>query len=187
MTRITVGIRTVVDGKIEGEAVADICSAVVDVCKQWGYEAEAMSEVIEESSGSSIVQTTKGGKMIHSEEDFIKIDTREFHGHSDYLDLTLDELELHSAKNRDYARFGNPLGNFYRVSDALKAQGINLSPTEVAIVFAQKQQDVAIQMLSHGYEGEVEDFDKRARDVHIYWKIARILHKEGKDEVSGQP
>ncbi len=105
----------------------------------------------------------------------------EFHGHPDFLSITVDEIALHSAKNKDYARVGNPLGNFYRVSDALKAQGINLTPTQVAVVYAQKQQDAAIQMLAHGYEGEVENFDTRARDVHVYWKIARILHKEELD------
>lgn len=103
----------------------------------------------------------------------------EFHGHPDYLLLTGDELRTHSKKNYNYARVGDPLGNFYRVSDALKAQGLDLSPTEVAIVFAQKQQDIAVQMLVHDYEGTDEGFDERARDVHIYWKIARILYKEG--------
>jgi len=106
-----------------------------------------------------------------------------FHGHPKFLELTVDELKLHSEKNKDYARYGNPLGNFYQVSAALQAQGINLTPTQVALVFAQKQQDAAMQMIAHGYEGEVEDVDTRLRDVHIYYKIARILYWEEKNQV----
>lgn len=118
----------------------------------------------------------------YNEEDTIMIDYPEFHGHPMFLDLTEDELKLHSEKNRDYARHGDPLGNFKRVSAVLKAQGINLTPAQVAMVFAQKQQDAAMQMIAYGYEGDVENVDTRLRDVHIYYKIARILYAEEKNE-----
>jgi hypothetical protein len=100
------------------------------------------------------------------------------YGHPDYIPMTLDELEVHSQKNHDYAREGNALGNFYRVSEALGAMGMNLTPTMVAIVYGFKQIDAAIQMMTKGYEGDIEGVDSRLRDAHIYLKLARILHKE---------
>lgn len=103
---------------------------------------------------------------------------REFHGHPDYLKLTEDELELHSAKNRDYTRGGESLGNFHRVSAILKIWGFDIPPSLVALIFKLKQEDSYMWMMSQKYEGKVETIDKRMRDDHIYVKIARILHKE---------
>lgn len=104
---------------------------------------------------------------------------REFHGHPDYLVLTEDELELHSAKNQDYTKGGDSLGNFRREAIIFSLYpGLNLGdPAVVAIVNAMKQMDAAMWMLSHGYEGEVETIDKRLRDTHIYLKIARVLRR----------
>ena len=105
---------------------------------------------------------------------------REFHGHPDYLKLTEDELELHSKKNRDYAGAGDPLGNFKRVGRILSNYPeLDLSdPTVVSLVYALKQWDAAMWMMSQGYEGEVENVDTRLRDIHVYTKIARILRRE---------
>jgi len=107
---------------------------------------------------------------------------RGLHGHPEYLKLTEDELALHSVKNKDYARGGDPLGNFKRVASILSQYpSLNLSdPTVVAIVFSLKQMDAALWMLSQGFEGDTEDFDGRAADTHVYWKIARILHGQQK-------
>jgi len=101
----------------------------------------------------------------------------EFHGDPRYLELTEDELTLHSAKNRDYAGSGDPLGNFHRVAHILSAYpGLDLSdPTVVAAVYALKQLDAALWMLANSYEGAVETIDTRLRDVHVYFKIARLL------------
>lgn len=104
----------------------------------------------------------------------------DFHGHKDYLKLTEDELKLHSAKNRDYARGGDPLGNFRRVA-AIKQLYPGLdwtTPTAAAISFMLKQFDAALWQLAQHFEGDVENVDARLRDSHIYLKIARILHKE---------
>ena len=104
----------------------------------------------------------------------------EYHGHPLFYELTLEELELHSSKNRDYARGGNPLGNFYRVS-AIKSLYPGLkwdSPTGVALGYMLKQLDAAFWMLAQGYEGQVENIDSRLTDVHVYAKLARILHRE---------
>lgn len=108
--------------------------------------------------------------------------TREFHGHPDYLKLTEDELQLHSAKNKDYAKFGDPLGNFKRVSDILKIWGYNISPDLVALIFALKQQDAVMWQMSHGYASECDSQDERMADNHVYWKIARILRQQKEKE-----
>jgi len=106
-----------------------------------------------------------------------------FHGHPEYLELTLDELVLHSAKNKDYTKGGDSLGNFKRVANILSNYpGLDLSkPAVVAIVFAMKQMDRALWQMSQGYEGELEATDGSMADVHVYWKIARILYKEEQD------
>lgn len=105
---------------------------------------------------------------------------RDFHGHPKYLELTEQELQLHSAKNRDYARGGDPLGNFKRVS-AIKQlyPGIDwTTPTAVAVSYMLKQLDAALWMLAQHFEGDVENIDTRLQDVHVYAKIARITHAE---------
>ncbi len=108
----------------------------------------------------------------------------DFHGHPKYLELTEQELELHSLKNHDYARGGDPLGNFKRVSAIKKLySGIDWSTaTATAIDFMLKQFDAALWMLAQHFEGEVENIDARLHDSHIYLKIARILHGEETDE-----
>ena len=105
---------------------------------------------------------------------------KDYRGHPDYTKLTEEELELHSAKNYDYTKGGDSLGNFKRVANILSNYpGLDLSdPTVVALVFALKQLDVGFWMLAQKYEGEVETVDTRFRDVHVYFKLARILHKE---------
>ena len=111
--------------------------------------------------------------------EYIIREAPKFYGHPDFYRLTEDEVQLHSEKNYDYAQGGDPLGNFYRVS-AIKKLYPNLdwaSPTGVCIGYALKQLDAAFWMLNQGYEGEVENIDTRFRDVHVYFKLARILHK----------
>ena len=110
-----------------------------------------------------------------------------YHGHPEFYNLTQQEIALHSAKNKDYAQGGDPLGNFKRVSD-IKSLYPGLkwdSPTGVALGYMLKQLDAAFWMLAQGYEGKVEDFDKRMTDVHVYAKLARILYKEGKQNPVG--
>lgn len=106
------------------------------------------------------------------------MEAKDFHGHPRYLQLTEEELQLHSKKNKDYAHDGDPLGNFKRVSAVLKVWGFDISPTLIALIYALKQQDAYMWMLSQGYEGEVESLDTRLQDDYIYKKIARILHHE---------
>ena len=39
------------------------------------------------------------------------------YGHPNFIELAVNCMELHSQKNHDYAKGGNPLGNFNRVSE----------------------------------------------------------------------
>jgi hypothetical protein len=109
---------------------------------------------------------------------------REFpHGHPDFIALTLEELDLHSKKNRDYSFGGNPLGNFTRVA-AILSNYPNLKlndPTIVALVYLFKQLDAVLWLLNTDREGQVEGVDERLKDIHVYAKLARILYKERKN------
>ena len=99
-------------------------------------------------------------------------------GHPRFRELTEEEIALHAAKNADYAHGGNPLGNFYRVSDALKSYGIDVSPAQVGFIYMMKQVDSAGRMLFCNYEGETEGVGGRLGDVSIYAKLVRILREE---------
>ena len=95
----------------------------------------------------------------------------------DYEQLTMEEINLYRAKNKDYTQGGDPFGNFKRVSSILslypKLRLANLQV--VAMVYMLKQLDAALWMMSERYEGEVENIDTRLTDVHVYAKIARLL------------
>jgi len=99
------------------------------------------------------------------------------YGHPDFVDITIDELDLHSKKNKDYTKGGDPLGNFNRVSNILSNYPkLNLSkPKVVALVYMLKQLDSVLWMWNQGYDGEVEGVQDRLRDVHVYTKLMRIL------------
>jgi len=95
-----------------------------------------------------------------------------------YESLTLEELHLYEAKNKDYTgNQGDTYGNFNRVSSILSLYPkLKLSnPQVVAMVYLLKQLDAAMWMLSEGYEGRIENVDTRLMDVHVYAKIARLL------------
>lgn len=100
------------------------------------------------------------------------------HGHPAFIPMCIEEMELHSQKNADYARNGDPLGNFYRVSDTLRSYSIDLSPAQVAFVYMMKQVDAVGRMLGQEYEGEVEGTKGRLQDISVYAKLVTILRKE---------
>jgi hypothetical protein len=99
------------------------------------------------------------------------------HGHPKFLDLILDEIRLHSDKNHDFAKGGNPLGNFNRVGAILRQYpGLNPGdPVVVAISFMLKQLDASLWMLSQGIKAKIEGHAERWRDVAVYAKIISIL------------
>ena len=104
------------------------------------------------------------------------------HGHAEFNPMTLKEMKLHSEKNFDYAAGGDPLGNFNRVA-VIMGMYPNLllsNPVVIAIVYAMKQIDACLWMLSQNREGKIEDVNSRLGDVSVYVKLAMILHGQGK-------
>ena len=101
-------------------------------------------------------------------------------GHPRFDELTAVELELHAAKNADYAGGGDPLGNFKRVAATLaQYPGLRLNdPMVVALVYAMKQVDAVLWLLSTGRDGKVEGIPQRLQDVSVYAKLATILWEE---------
>jgi hypothetical protein len=106
-------------------------------------------------------------------------------GDPNFSVLCFEMMSLYNRKNADYAKVGNPHGNFNRVS-ALKRLWPNMdwsSPEGVCIGYAFKQLDAAMMMISNKYEGKVENVDTRLLDVVVYFQIARLLCKEKKEQV----
>jgi hypothetical protein len=101
-------------------------------------------------------------------------------GHPLFYELTAEEERLHDAKNQDYRSKDDPLANFKRVANIM-AQYPKMNwatPEGVTTIYSLKQMDACLSLLERGYEGGVENVDTRARDIHVYWKILRILHRE---------
>ena len=101
----------------------------------------------------------------------------EHYGHPKFYELCKEEMELHSRKNHDYAKGGDPLGNFIRVARILALYpNLKLSdPAVVAIVYLMKQFDATLWMLSNGHEAKVEGHKERWQDISVYSKIISIL------------
>ncbi len=97
-----------------------------------------------------------------------------------FYELTDDEIKLHDEKNQDYRSTSNPVANFDRVAAwmALYPDMDWARPEMVAILYAQKQIDSAMSLMERGMEGGVETIDTRARDVHIYWKLFRVIRRK---------
>ncbi len=96
-----------------------------------------------------------------------------------FYELTQEEIKLHDEKNNDYRSKSNPLANFDRVAAwmALYPDMNWAQPEMVSVLFAQKQVDAFMSLMERGIEGGVENTDTRARDVHVYWKIVRIIRR----------
>ncbi len=97
-----------------------------------------------------------------------------------FYELTDDEIKLHDEKNQDYRSTSNPVANFDRVAAwmALYPDMDWARPEMVAVLYAQKQIDSAMSLMERGVEGGVETIDTRARDVHIYWKLFRVIRRK---------
>lgn len=110
----------------------------------------------------------------------MKKSMKNYGGHKLFKELTEEELALHEVKNKDYRSNSDPLANFKRVAAWMSLYpSMNwATPEGICIVYAMKQQDATLSLLERGYAGGVENVDTRARDVHVYWKILRILHRE---------
>jgi hypothetical protein len=99
-------------------------------------------------------------------------------GDPKFAENCFEIMSLYNRKNGDYAKVGDPHGNFERVSQ-LKRIWPNMdwsSPVGVCIGYAFKQLDAGMSMLSNNYEGQIENVETRFQDVIVYFMIARLLH-----------
>lgn len=101
-------------------------------------------------------------------------------GHRDFISLALEEIQLYSKKSHDFAKGGDPHGNFKRVASWMQLYpNIDWATSVgVALLYKMKQFDAAMWQISEGFEGKTEGVDKRLEDDSVYDKIIRILRKE---------
>ena len=98
-------------------------------------------------------------------------------GHPEFIARMVNLLDLHDGKNHDYAKGGDALGNFKRVASLLSNYpGLDLSkPAVVAFVYALKQIDAVLWMLSQGHEAVVEGVSERLDDISVYMQLVALL------------
>ena len=98
------------------------------------------------------------------------------HGHPRFRDISLEEMQLHSNKNHDYAAGGDPLGNFKRVAEIKKLYpGFpNDTPYGVALNYLLKQLDAVLWGLSQNIVHKCEGFGPRLQDISVYARLTRI-------------
>lgn len=99
------------------------------------------------------------------------------YGHPAFLPITMEELQLHSDKNHDYAAGGSPLGNFERVS-AILALYPNLKAGDrrvVALIYALKQIDAVLWGINSNIVAKVEGLKGRLQDISVYAKIVMCM------------
>lgn len=104
------------------------------------------------------------------------------HGHPDFIPMTIEEIELHSKKNYDYAAGGKPTGNFDRVGKIVEMYP-NIKwwrPQNVAIFYSLKQLDAYLWLENGDREGGVENKSTRLGDISVYSKIARMIINNSK-------
>lgn len=102
------------------------------------------------------------------------------YGHAQFIPTMLAQVELHSNKNHDYARGGNPLGNFNRVASilALYPNFPVATPEGVAFIYALKQLDAEAWSMCQGGECKVEGLDERTTDQAIYANLRKCMRSE---------
>ena len=115
-----------------------------------------------------------------SEETIGEVDLEEFttqfeitHGHPRFNTIVDQIKVLHSDKNFDYARGGDPLGNFKRVGDML-----GTSAAEVAHAYMLKQVDAVSWGYRQGGESKVEGKIAKLRDIAVYSVLQMIMLEE---------
>jgi hypothetical protein len=121
--------------------------------------------------GQSVVDARTAAELLRAEFP---------HGHPSFLPITVREIELHSAKNHDYAKGGSPLGNFERVSAILALYPkLQLSDMRVvALVYALKQLDAVLWGLNSDIQHKVEGLNSRLQDISVYSKIVMCMNED---------
>ena len=136
-----------------------------------------------DKTGESISITTDNARRLDSPLIFGKAALDFFEGksgHPMFYKLLRRMGGTHDVKNKDYARGGDPVGNFKRVS-AIKKLYPNIdwsTATATAIDYMLKQLDCALWMLDQKFEGDVEGYEKRMIDVANYSLLSVINKKE---------
>ena len=109
-------------------------------------------------------------------------------GHKLFVDISVEELDLHNKKNHDYAAGGSPTGNFERVARILSNYP-NLDftdPIVVCLFWMLKQLDVILWSLSQKITLKVDSLDHRFGDVCVYTKIARCMWRDRGEGPTGE-
>ena len=103
------------------------------------------------------------------------------HGPPDFILDLVDLAKLHSDKNHDYAKGGDPLGNFDRTAQIMRLypEFPWASPHGSATVQMLKQLDAYLWMQSAKTEAKVEGPDPRLRDIQVFAGIIRIILRRG--------
>lgn len=98
-------------------------------------------------------------------------------GHPKFYEYAAEEVNLHDAKNREYATTDNPLGNFHRSGRLIaKLLKPGVSPALAScLIFMAKQVDGVYEIVGEGKTDTVEGLDDKLKDISVYCKIARIL------------
>lgn len=115
--------------------------------------------------------------MITLEGELINGEKPDYHGHPYFYEIAKQEIDLHNEKNHDYAKGGDPLGNFKRVGAILGLYpGLDPSdPKVVAAIYALKQWDAVLWGLAQKIEHKVEGLHGRLQDISVYAKLDRCL------------
>jgi len=106
------------------------------------------------------------------------------HGHDGFIPMSIQEMDLHSRKNKDYAGGGRPTGNFDRVG-AIVSMYPDVKwgkPQNVAMFYALKQLDAYLWLENGDRDGEVEGKDARLGDISVYSKIIRLIMRDKKNK-----
>ena len=132
-------------------------------------------EIIDEFEGE------EAEPYLVSNEEIIELsDTTITHGHPRFNTIVDQIKVLHSEKNFDYARGGDPLGNFIRVGEQL-----GMSASEVAHAYMLKQVDAVSWGYRQGGEAKVESSYDKLQDIAVYAVLQMILIEEEEKEEIG--
>ena len=103
-----------------------------------------------------------------------------YYGHPKFYKIVEELKDLHSRKNFDYAGTGDPLGNFDRCGQMMKAvlsEG-GFEELKVLLVYMSKQFDGVIDMIGKNRTAQVEGIKDKLTDIAIYAIIGRIIYEE---------
>lgn len=106
------------------------------------------------------------------------------YGHPRFLPMLIEKAQLHSDKNHDYTKGGNPLGNFERVGTILSLYpGLDISDSVVVmLLYALKQVDAVLWGFCQKIDQKIEGPASRLGDILVYAGIAICALKDREKE-----